>query len=172
MSATFRGVPGQANQTLSEIKEVFTWSLGCSHSLRAGLTLGKNRGKWAHQSQITPIASPIGSCCCWYCRTLVPPDWHWTPAPFPRPRAPWCPAAVLLDRCSLSPAPVSPVPDLNVQTVCVQGPCTISFLCPVNGRVCLYQDSEQRILQTQGHGADPGHAVSVTLSREGWSSNC
>lgn len=33
--------------------------------------------------------------------------------------------------------------------LCVQGPCTISFLCPVRGRLCLYQDSEQRTLPTQ-----------------------
>lgn len=87
MSATFWGVPGQANQTLSEVKDVVTWSLACSHSLRAGLTLGKNRGEWALQSQVTPIASPIGPCGCWCCWALVAPI-----QPLPRLALGTCPA--------------------------------------------------------------------------------
>ena len=44
MSATFWGIPGQVRQSLCDIKEVVTWPLGCSHSVRAGWTLGNNEG--------------------------------------------------------------------------------------------------------------------------------
>ena len=53
MSAAFWGVPGQVRQSLCEIKEVVTRSLGCSHSVRAGWTSGNTRGKRAYQSRIT-----------------------------------------------------------------------------------------------------------------------
>lgn len=172
MSATFWGVPGQANQTLSEVKDVVTWSLACSHSLRAGLTLGKNRGKWALQSQVTPIASPIGPCSCWRCWALVAPiqplpclSLGTCPAPLtPGSFVPCCCAAgqTLFPPCSCVTSPRSKCPDC----VC---PGALHHLIPVpcSWRALPLPGLRAKNSPNTEHGADPGQTVSAILSRWG-----
>lgn len=128
------GVPGQANQTLSEVRRC-DLVIGLLSQSQGWLDTGQKQRGVGPPEPSHPIASPIGPCGCWCCWALVcspntataPPGTGHLPRS-PDPGLPLCPAAVLLGRHSLLPAPVSPVPGLNVQTVC---PGTLHHLIPV-----------------------------------------
>lgn len=131
-------------------KGVVTWSLACSHSLRAGLTLGKNRGEWALRAK-SPHSQPhralrllvlLGPGCL-NTATAPPGTGH-----LPRSHSPrlLCPAAALLGRHSLLPAPVSPVPRSKCPD-CVSRDLAPSHSCALFMGLTLYQDSEQELSQ-------------------------